>query len=72
MHFLPPRARRQEDRDLSRTLVAMKKPAVFIDAVAKARAQDSQVTGLLIGDGPQRQELEQRARARGLGMPSVF
>jgi len=47
-------------------LIRAKKPSVFIDAVAKAYAQDSRVVGVLVGDGPQREELEQQARDRGL------
>jgi len=47
-------------------LIPVKKPSVFIDAVAKAYAQDSRVVGLLVGDGPQRKELEQQACGRGL------
>lgn len=47
-------------------LIPVKKPSVFIDAVAKAHAQDSRVVGVLIGDGPQRKELEQQARNQNL------
>jgi len=47
-------------------LIPIKQPSVFIDAVAAAHSQDSRVAGVLIGDGPQRGELEQQARARNL------
>lgn len=47
-------------------LIAIKKPAVFIDAVAKAVAQDASLVAVLIGDGPQRTELERRAQDLGV------
>lgn len=54
-------------------LIQIKKPTIFIDAVAKAYSQDHRVCGILIGDGPQRGELEQQARAHGiLGKAIIF
>jgi glycosyltransferase involved in cell wall biosynthesis len=47
-------------------LISIKKPSIFIDAVARAHAQDSRVVGILVGDGPQRQQLERQAYDYGL------
>lgn len=47
-------------------LIAEKKPAVFVDAVANAVASVPSLVGLVIGDGPQRAELERRAADRGV------
>jgi glycosyltransferase involved in cell wall biosynthesis len=47
-------------------LIAVKKPAVFIDAVARAAASEPALVGVVIGDGPQRADLERRAAERGV------
>jgi glycosyltransferase involved in cell wall biosynthesis len=47
-------------------LIPDKKPRVFIDAVAKAAAQDADVVGVIIGEGPERQALEQYVREKSL------
>ena len=47
-------------------LISIKKPEIFIEAIARAYAQESSVVGVLIGDGPQRNELEQLTRKLGL------
>lgn len=47
-------------------LIAVKKPSIFVDAVARAVEQDPRLVGILIGDGPQRAELEQRAIEKGV------
>ena len=45
-------------------LIPDKKPRLFIDAVIEAARRDARIVGLLIGDGPERNGLEQYVRER--------
>jgi glycosyltransferase involved in cell wall biosynthesis len=47
-------------------LIPEKKPRVFIDAVAKAAAQDPDIVGVIIGEGPEQKALEQYVHEKSL------
>jgi glycosyltransferase involved in cell wall biosynthesis len=53
-------------------LVPAKAPSVFLEAVAQASAAVPDLRALIIGDGPLRASLEERARELGLGARVVF
>jgi glycosyltransferase involved in cell wall biosynthesis len=44
-----------------------KNPLLFVEALARARAQGAPVRGLMLGEGPLRTEIEARARDLGIG-----
>ena len=46
-------------------LVDVKRPEVFVQALATAAVKSHAVTGLVVGDGPLREEAESHARRRG-------
>jgi glycosyltransferase involved in cell wall biosynthesis len=48
-------------------LIALKRPDLFVRALALARRQHSTLKGIVVGDGPQRSALEELAAEFGLG-----
>jgi len=64
-----------KDRFLAGTvgrLVPQKRQKDFIEAVAKLKKAGLNIGGILIGDGPQRPELEKKVRALGLEREIIF
>ena len=53
-------------------LAPRKDYGVFIEALARVRARHPEVVGVVVGDGPQRETLEARARALGMNGHLLF
>src|SRR5207247_9355374 len=47
-------------------LIPVKRLDLFLDALARARRAAPELTGVVIGDGPERAPMEERARTLGL------
>lgn len=54
------------------TLVAYEGICYLIDAIAELRRRGRSVRAVVVGDGPERERLEHRARAQGVGTAVVF
>ena len=53
-------------------LAAIKRPQLLLEAIAAVRARLGHVSAMLVGEGPLRAELEEKARSLGLGDAVVF
>lgn len=53
-------------------LAAIKRPWLLLDAIAAARSRLGRMSAMIVGDGPLRAQLEDHARATGLGDAVTF